>query len=252
MRADDGAELWAERSGDGPPLVLCHGGPGLWDMFDGLLPLRGETAVIRWDQRGCGRSDRSVEVRSLTEAIADLDAVRRHFGLERMALLGHSWGAQLALFYALEHPHRVSRLVYVSGTGIDVGSPWKADYRANLRRRVGPDLGSVADERERCILQWSADVADAEQLATPWFGVNFAANARLGADMTALLASDLRPRCECLPVPTLIIDGADDIRPRWAVDSLADALPVVRRVIIPGAAHFPWLDAPDAFAAGLS
>ncbi len=77
--------------------------------------LSGYLRVIRWDQRGSGRSERRGPY-SVAGAVADLDAVRGHFGLAKTALLGHSWGATLALRYALDHPDRVSALAYVSGT----------------------------------------------------------------------------------------------------------------------------------------
>ena len=52
-------------------------------------------------------------------------------------------------------------------------------------------------------------------------------------------------------VPVLIIDGERDLRPRWAVDSLERALPDVRRVVLPGAGHIPWLEKPGEFAGHL-
>ena len=194
----------------------------------------------------------------MARSVADLDAVRRHLGLERTALLGHSWGATLALLYALAHPERVTGLVYVSGTGIDPGAPWHARYRANLERRVGPAAArprTDGEERERCIVQWSADFADpdrarahAERLADPWLAVNHACNAALGAEARRLCdGGDLAERCRRLEVPTLIVDGAADIRPRDAVDSLAAALPSVRRVVLEDAGHLPWVEAPEGF-----
>ncbi|MFF4359796.1 alpha/beta fold hydrolase [Streptomyces sp. NPDC001604] len=88
VAADDGVRLWAARSGSGDP----------------------------WGLRAFGAAGhRSPDARPLRRR-----SRRRttHFGLERIRLLGHSWGAQLALSYALAHPERVSLLVYVSGTGI--------------------------------------------------------------------------------------------------------------------------------------
>src|SRR5215212_3225320 len=97
MRADDGCRLWATSTGDGPPLVLCHGGPGMWDYFGDMADLLRDTArVVRWDQRGCGRSQRQGPY-SIARSVADLDVVRRHRAGPRTALLGHSWGAHLAL-----------------------------------------------------------------------------------------------------------------------------------------------------------
>lgn len=127
---DDGARLWAARSGPGA-------GPWTTDRFT-----------------------------------ADLDAVRRHFGLERMMMLGHSWGAQLALSYALSRPERVSVLVYVSGTGIVPTTDWHDDYERGLLARLGEHPERLArrresprENRERAVLQWSVEFQDRER---PW------------------------------------------------------------------------------------
>ncbi|MFE2755791.1 alpha/beta fold hydrolase [Actinosynnema sp. NPDC059335] len=99
----DGRVVWAAELGRGEPLVLCHGEPGPWDVFDGLAELlANRVRVIRW-----GRSERG-EPYTTAHALADLDAVLVHFGLARTALLGHSRGAEVALRYALDHPDRVS------------------------------------------------------------------------------------------------------------------------------------------------
>ncbi|WP_033441567.1 alpha/beta fold hydrolase [Saccharothrix sp. NRRL B-16314] len=254
--ADDGCVLWAAELGHGElghgePLVLCHGGPGLWDMFGGLAELlAARVRVIRWDQRGGGRSERRGPY-TTARTLADLDAVRVHFGLPRMALLGHSWGADVALHYALAHPYRVSSLVYASGTGL--GQDWRDEYRRNLAERLGPEPDGVTG-RDAAVRWWTADFADpstarehAEALATPWFGVNEEANAALNAESRAWDEEDLVARCRELAVPTLIVDGAADVRPRWAVDSLAEALPDVARVVLPSAGHVPWVESPGSF-----
>ncbi|MFI9010700.1 alpha/beta fold hydrolase [Actinosynnema sp. NPDC053489] len=249
--ADDGRVLWAAEQGRGVPLVLCHGGPGLWDMFDGLAELLADRVrVIRWDQRGGGRSERDGPY-TVARTIADLDAVRAHFDLPRTALLGHSWGADVALHYALAHPGRVSSLVYVSGTGL--GQDWREEYRRNRAERLGDDVGGSSD-RDAAVRAWTADFADpatarqrAEELATPWFGVNEEANAALNAESRTWDEGELVARCRELEVPTLIVDGAADVRPRWAVDSLAGALPDVARVVLPGAGHVPWVESPGSF-----
>lgn len=200
VRSDDGCRLWVEQSGDGPPLVLCHGGPGLWDYLDPLARLLNEhLRVIRWDQRGCGRSQRRGPY-NVARFVADLDAVRDQLAGPRTALLGHSWGAHLALRYAIEHPERVSQLIYVSGTGIDPGRDWHPHYKRNLRLRLGDRLGrwetlgsrtrTPAEEREWAVLQWSADFADhdaalrhAERMATPWLGINYDCSRTINAEV---------------------------------------------------------------------
>ncbi|HST63563.1 MAG TPA: alpha/beta hydrolase [Mycobacteriales bacterium] len=257
MRADDGRELWTEVSGTGPAVVLVHGGPGLWDMFGALAAdLADRFTVWRWDQRGCGRSAPGGPY-TVERFVADLDAVVTAAGAP-VAVLGHSWGAQLALRYALAHPDRVTRLVYLAGTGLSP-TAWKPAFHAAFVRRIGPDAARLLALRERydraaAVLQWTADVADparaeeiAEAMATPWFAVNMDVNAGIAADVAAHWdEAALEEACRQLTVPTLILDGAADIRPRWALDTLAAALPGVTRVTLPGVGHVPWLEAPDA------
>ena len=263
--ADDGCQLWTAQAGHGDPLLFCHGGPGLWDTFDDLAAMfAGTVRTIRWDQRGCGRSQHH-GAHSVARSIRDLDAVRHQLAGPRAALLGHSWGAHLALRYAIEHPDRVSHLIYVSGTGIDRNREWHADYERNLRRRLGdhqPRWETLKDrsrsddeERELAILQWSADFADpstalqqAERMATPWFGINYDCNSAIGAEVKHdLKTTDMAVQCQALAVPVLIVDGSEDIRPRWAVDSLHRALPNAQRVSLTGAGHLPWIENPQGF-----
>lgn len=232
-------------------------------MFEDVAAMLDDRAtVIRWDQRGCGRSQRCAGPWTTDRFVADLDAVRRHFGLDRMTLLGHSWGAQLALSYTLAHPERVTTLVYVSGTGIVPVSRWHASFTRNFTARLGEDPERLARWRqlpksdpERAILQWSADFADRERaleharrLADPWFEINHECNAALNAETGRTWGTpELRTACASLDVPVLIIDGAQDIRPRSAVDSLEEALPRVRRVVLPKAGHLPWVEVPEGF-----
>ncbi|SES41690.1 proline iminopeptidase [Streptomyces sp. yr375] len=264
MRASDGVRLWASRSGSGgAPLVLCHGGPGLWDTLGDVAALLADRAtVVRWDQRGCGRSQRCEGPWTSARFVADLDAVRAHFGFARTALLGHSWGAQLALSYALAHPERVSALVYVSGTGIGPDADWYPDFAANFLARLGDPPERLArwrelppGDRERAVLQWSIEFQDrehalehAERMADPWLGINTECNKALNAERERAWGTpELYDACRALDLPVLIVDGAHDIRPRPAVDSLERALPDVRRVTLPEAGHLPWAEDPEGF-----
>ncbi|MFI7503129.1 alpha/beta fold hydrolase [Streptomyces sp. NPDC049687] len=272
--ADDGVRLWASASGRGGPLVLCHGGPGLWDTLDGVSALLADRAtVVRWDQRGCGRSQRCDGPWTSERFVADLDAVRAHFGFSRIALLGHSWGAQLALSYALAHPERVSALVYVSGTGIGPDADWHPAFRENFLARLGDPPERLArwqeltdrpeptedETRERAVLQWSIEFEDrdralelARQMADPWFGLNGTCNRALNEERKRDWGTPaLQAACQSLDVAALIVDGARDIRPRSAVDSLERALPRVRRVVLPEAGHMPWVEEPEGFRAAV-
>ncbi|WP_405750242.1 alpha/beta hydrolase [Streptomyces sp. NBC_01020] len=262
VRTDDGARLWAVRRGQGQPVVFCHGGPGLWDTLQDVADLLPGYAVHRWDQRGCGRSGPSDGPYTVARSVADLEAVRRHFGLDRMVLLGHSWGAQLALCYALEHPDRVGALVYVSGTGIDPVDTWYPEFVRAFRRGLeeAPAPRGVLDDRGSVVLRWSVEFQDrtrahrlAERMATPWYGVNLAANDTINAENRWSWGTPaLRGRCAELDIPVLIVDGDRDLRPRSAVDSLASALPRAERVVLRGAGHLPWAEDPAGFRSAVT
>ena len=261
--ADDNCRLWTAVSGRGKPLVMCHGGPGLWDMYGPLADrLAGSSAVIRWDQRGCGRSERRGPY-SVARCVADLDAVRAQAGARQAALFGHSWGATLALRYALDHPDRVSALVYACGTGL--GWAWREPFQQAISARLAPlrarmeELQAQGQDREATMLQWSVEFSDgrerehAEEMATPWYGINQDCFAGIWGELQRTWHEDeLIEECRGLDVPVLIIDGTRDLRPRWAVDSLERALPQATRVMLPGVGHIPWLEKPDEFTRYLS
>ncbi|MEV6417171.1 alpha/beta fold hydrolase [Kribbella sp. NPDC051718] len=248
IRADDGCRLWTKVSGEGPPVVLVHGGPGWWDVLDGLAAMIADLATVhQWDQRGAGRSERRGPY-TVDRFVADLEVVRRSTGHERIILIGHSWGAGLALQYCLAHPDRVEHLAYVSGVGLD-GTP------ASYRERVEEIL-----EREHYDDPWLAQLStgfadrataleQARRLITPRFEPNHACAAELTADLRTW--TDREAACRTIGLPVLIVHGELDLRPPTVTDSLLAALPDARREVIAGAAHYPWIEAPEAFAAVL-
>jgi pimeloyl-ACP methyl ester carboxylesterase len=150
VKTDDGACLWATTSGVGPPLVLCHGGPGMRDYLGPVGALVDDLATVhRFDQRGAGRSTIQGPY-AVGRFVADLEMLRGHFGHRRWLVGGHSWGATLALRYALAHPSRVAALLYLSGTG--VGSAWRRALHEESDRRLTAGQRRRRDElkvRER-------------------------------------------------------------------------------------------------------
>lgn len=269
VEADDGVELWVERTGGdaGLPLVLCHGGPGLWDNLGPLAALVDhDRAVIRWDQRGCGRSGGAQGPFGVARSLADLEAIRRHLDITRWIVGGHSWGATLALLAVLADPASAAGLLYLSGTGL--GRRWKASYEAAPAQRLTPeqlarvDVLDALEERTReeeiewPTLRWAPDFADRERAvelaaidaAAPW-AVYFACNATINAENRQRDATAILDRCATLDVPTLLVHGAQDPRPPFAIDDLAGAIPRAEVRVIDGVGHTPWLERPGAVAA---
>jgi proline iminopeptidase len=112
----DGHEIHVESVGraDGLPAVYLHGGPGSGCQPDHRRLFDPERFhAILFDQRGAGRSRPKgrCEANTLPDLIADMEAIREKFGLQRWMIVGGSWGATLALAYAQAHPDRVSGIV---------------------------------------------------------------------------------------------------------------------------------------------
>ncbi len=260
---DDDVRLWTVEDGAGPSAVLCHGGPGLWDYLAPVsLIARGSTRVVRWDQRGCGRSGPAT-VHSVLRYVEDLETIRTAFGIEEWIVGGHSWGASLALHYALRHPEGTRALIYISGTGI--GRAWNAAYHEEAdRRRTATERARLsrladrsrtpAEEREYRFLSWLPDFASRDaaealigQLDAP-FAINRDANRQIVHETRTWIEADLAVHCTTIDAPTLMIHGELDPRPAWAIDSLAAALPDASVKILEDVGHLPWLEAPAAFA----
>ncbi len=109
-------KIYYERSGnpDGKPVIVCHGGPGggstpsMRRYFD---PERYHITIF--DQRGCGRStpNACLEENTTWDLVADMEALREKFSIEKWQVFGGSWGSTLALAYGQTHPERVSEFV---------------------------------------------------------------------------------------------------------------------------------------------
>lgn len=265
VTVDDGAQLWTRSSGpeDGTPVVLCHGGPGLWDGLGAVAAMLDSTRhVHRYDQRGCGRSTGPHDYR-LERALADLDALRRHWGYERWTVFGHSWGATLVLAYAWTYPEHVQAVIHCGGTG--PGSEWRPPYYAEIARRLTVEQQTRRDElegRERSwdeeveyrVLCWLPDYAD-PVMAETWaraeasvpFEINWRANRELWSGRPDLIAPARK-----VTAPTLIIHGEKDPRPIANVRRLLDVLPDATLAAIPDAGHSPWLEAPTVVSGHLN
>ena len=123
------------------PVVFLHGGPGIADMagdaaYFGQLTADGYDVWV-YDQVGTGRSARLADPRRYTIAreVADLEAIRGRIGADRMVLVGHSWGGQVAAAYLAAHPDHVAKVVFSSpgalAPALDDGSS------GGVRKRLG-------------------------------------------------------------------------------------------------------------------
>lgn len=118
----EGVRLFYRVEGSGPDtVVVIHGGPGagMDAVRPDFGPLAQNRTVIYYDQRGGGRSTLPSDTMQLgpDHHVGDLEAVRRFFGFRRMNIVAHSFGSLIAAEYALRHPDRLGRIVFLGATG---------------------------------------------------------------------------------------------------------------------------------------
>ncbi len=216
-----GVSIWTTRDGAGPPVMLCNGGAGCCDYLEPVAAmLDGVAQVIRFEQRGCGRSQHAPPY-DIETCLTDLESVRAHYGIDRWVIGGHSWGADLALIYALEHTERVAGLICVSGGRIHNDREWHAEY---VRRK------EQEGEREPRY-DYPPNMEVNRQLSRSW--KRYIQNPELLRTLSRLT------------VPALFVYGGRDTRPSWPVEQAARLMPNARFELIEGAEHVIWFSHPN-------
>ncbi len=145
-----GGRVWYRIAGDrgGLPLLVLHGGPGFTSEYvRSLEDLAAERPVVFYDQLGCGRSERPDDPRLWTveRSVAELAAVRKALGLDRLHILGQSWGTMLATEYGLTQPGGITSFIMASPC---ISIPrWVQDAR-RLRQALPDDVNACIDRHE--------------------------------------------------------------------------------------------------------
>ena len=263
--------LWTAVQGDGIPTVLCHGGPGGYDYLAPVADIISDLCqVLRYDQRGSGRSQ-PVGPYDVSTFVHDLEGLRKHFNFEHWIVGGHSWGAGLALAYAVRFPARTTAVLHIAGTGIE--ARWHEEYRENRlnvlsesereeyqRLRAQREQAKGADG-ERILdrlrtLSRQTDVFDPNRVDNlPNFDeypVSSEANEKVGADWKNYTTdAKFQQSVYNLPMPVLFLHGACDPRPCHFIETLAVKLPRGTFASIPESGHYPWIEKPDEVRASL-
>ncbi len=274
-----GAMLRYREVGQGQPLIVLHGGPSFDHRY--LLPdldlLADTFRLIYYDQRGRGGSAGGVrpEDVSLRSDLDDLDVVRASFGLDRVAVLGHSWGGLLAMEYTLRHPEHVSHLILLNTAPASYD-----DFRLfvqNLNARPPADAELLRSLRSHLEADESDPHARAAYyhayfrmtLRPPELLDRLIANMRLGwteqgvhtaeaigdrlwAETAEAPDFDLLPRLAALRVPTLVLHGDYDFIPLACAAHIAKAIPGASLIVLPDCGHFSYMEHPEGVRAALA
>ena len=264
-----GVELYYRVVGEGRPLLLINGGPG-WSsdhMLGVAERLAASNRVILYDQRGTGGSQLSaLDSTTVTMAamVEDIEALRRHLGIDAWAVMGHSFGGMLALAYAAEHPETLTAMVLSAPAGASLD--FLTYYEASLNDRLLPyereaaafwsdpermaaaprkatyellraSLSAFLYHRER--LDQLLAVVDEDTWSTATAGLVWADLIRTGFDV--------REGLEGFDRPVLVVQGRQDALGDLNAHQVAELFPDSRLEFVEESAHLMWIDQPGRY-----
>ena len=266
-----GHRTWYRVAGDlasgSTPLLALHGGPGsTHHYFAPLEALAAERPVVLYDQIGCGASDRPQEVEwSVAVFREEVDAVRSQLGLERIHLLGTSWGGMLALEHVLSGAEGIVGLI-LSSTLASVDQ-WAAE-QMKLRDALPADVVEVFERHEHA---GTYDDPEYEQAMEAYFDRHFYRGLQPRAELERMSAGksvdvyramqgpnewtvtgalrgwDVRDRLGEIDVPTLVIRGRHDMSTDPISATLVNGIKGAREVVLENSSHTPVLEETDNY-----
>jgi proline iminopeptidase len=261
--AVDGARIYHHILGSrGPHLIVVNGGPGFDHNYLHASPVWHELAanrrIVFYDQRGNGRSPAdNKSAMDLAAQVQDLESLRASLGVDRIDLLGHSWGGYLAMAYAARHPKRIASLVIVDSAAprwsdtlflFDQVFPETTEAQRQTEAAQARGDQKAVDASIRLYLSmlfYSPEKRDAFLANASQYHFNKQVNEAVGRDLATV---DLNPELGKFAFATLVMTGRFDINvaPLTAY-KIHQAVPGSTFVVFERSGHIPFYEEPKAF-----
>ena len=268
-----GHSTWYTIVGEGEepgklPLLLLHGGPGgAHDYMESMGELaRGGRRVIMYDQLGCGKSPvpSNPAMWTVELFVEEVDVVRQALGLERLHILGQSWGGMLGMEYALTQPEGVESLIICDSPGrmdlwVEEANRLRADLPSDVQETLlkHEQAGTTDDPayEEACLVFYNRHVC-----RVPWSDSVSGSFAQMPNEVYltmngpsefhcigTLRTWDVTPRLGEITIPTLVISGRyDEATPKISKE-VSDAIPGAEWVLFEESSHMPHEEEPERF-----
>lgn len=244
----------------GPPVLLLHGGPGLgYEYLDPVVAeLRTDFRVATFQQRGLEPSTLEGPF-TIAQALDDIVSVLDALGWQRALVIGHSWGAHLALRFTAAHQDRLLGMLAIEPIGV-VGDGGRGSFEMELLARVPADRRKRLDElsaREEAGEATLEETLEAMAITWPFYFADPAAappmptkrsSTEAFTELAAEMASDNDRVAAALSATevrySILVGGASPIPWGQAARASADLSPHSVLRVVPDAGHFVWLEAP--------
>nr|WP_318530995.1 proline iminopeptidase-family hydrolase [Levilactobacillus fujinensis] len=249
------------------PLLLLHGGPGsthnYFEAFDRLTEQTGRP-VVMYDQLGCGRSSRPDDPKLWQAAtwVEELETLRAYLGLERVHLLGQSWGGMLAIIYLCDHhPAGIQSLILAST--LSSAKLWAQEQHRLIRLMSPADQQAIATAEvtgdftrpaylaanQRFMEAHAAGPVTAKLpdfLRRPKQAGTVAYNTAWGPNeycpTGTLKAYDYTTKLDQITVPTLVTSGTNDLCTPLVAKTMVDQLPNAEWTLFARSRHMAFID----------
>jgi len=261
----DGLKLVCRTYGEGPPMLLLAGGPGMDAAY--MAPVAERLAashtVYLPDQRGTGGSGRpplTPDSYSLAHYVEDIEIIRVKAGVSSWPVVGHSWGGFLAMGYMASHPEEVESLVLVGTCGPSI------EFLGPALERLRARMSSEDRAKTNALSSLGAtDEAASEnaRISMPLLFSDRALGERFRDAQTGIISTwglfslvmdgirksgfDATPALQRFGGPVLVVHGDYDHIPNRYPKGIAEAAPRGRYVELERCGHFPWIEAEGEF-----
>ncbi|MCO6500310.1 MAG: alpha/beta fold hydrolase [Vicingus serpentipes] len=266
----NGVDHFIQKMGSGEPLLVLHGGPGLF--HDYLVPhfkkLAADYQVIFYDQRGCGKTAFPTDTAtiSMSNYVEDVEGIRKHLKLEKVILLGHSFGAILAVNYAKKYSPNISKLILVS-PGPATSQFYDQAFNNMQSKRKSEDTKALIEAmmsdgfskresatfKKTILLGDKVNLANQEKIEELYAPMNFDNN---NAQNMLLVNSimeknffdyDLTEGIETVTPPTMVIIGDLDNVPFASAQLIVENIKGAKLEVIKKTCHYPFYEDPKEF-----
>lgn len=233
----EGHKVYYEQAGDGEPLLLLHGWGVSGEVFRPLfMRLAGRLEVRAIDFPGFGQSEKPDEVWGTEEYAELVKKILDAWGLKNIDVVGHSFGARVALRLAHRHPEYVKTLVLTGAAGIRIQKP--VPFFRKLLGKAGKFFGNLGSPGRILKEAIYKKIGSADYLAA----------GTMRPILVKVVNEDLRGILPAITQPVHLIWGENDR------DTTLEAAEIMRAglknstlTVIPGAGHYAFLDKPDEF-----